>query len=136
MQMTSKKNVFRFVRRVFPVVLTGLVTGVLMGTVLEIFYRIGEQTVAGTVERSLSGWEALATFLVTPVVSAMLTILVSRERRLFRGLTLVAYLTAFIPLFGLGAADGSNIGVMAVGGTIGGTFWGLLVFRPLPVLSE
>ena len=108
----------------------------LLGTVLEIFYRIGEQTVAGTVERSLSGWEALATFLVTPVVSAVLTISVSRERRLLRRLMLVAYLTAFIPLFGLGAADGSNVGVMAVGGTIGGTFWGLLVFRPLPVVSE
>ena len=134
--MTSKKNVFRFVRRIFPIVFTGLVTGVLLGTVLEIFYRIGEQTVAGTVERSLSGWEALATFLVTPVVSAVLTISVSRERRLLRRLMLVAYLTAFIPLCGLGAADGSNVGVMAVGGTIGGTFWGLLVFRPLPVVSE
>lgn len=134
--MTSKKNVFRFVRRMFPIVCIGLVTGVLLGTGLEIFYRIGEQTVAGTVERSLSGWEALATFLVTPVVSAVLTISVSRERRLLRRLMLVAYLTAFIPLFGLGAADGSNVGVMAVGGTIGGTFWGLLVFRPLPVVSE
>ena len=134
--MTSKKNVFRFVRRMFPIVCIGLVTGVLLGTGLEIFYRIGEQTVAGTVERSLSGWEALATFLVTPVVSAVLTISVSRERRLLRRLMLVAYLTAFIPLFGLGAADGSNVGGMAVGGTIGGTFWGLLVFRPLPVLSE
>lgn len=136
MQMTSKKNVFRFVRRIFPIVLSGLVTGVLVGMVLEIFYRIGEQTVAGNVERSLSGSEALATFLVTPIVSAVLTTLVSRDRRLFRGLMLVGYLTAFIPLFGLGAADGSNVGVMAVGGTIGGTFWGLLVFRPLPVLSE
>ena len=105
----------------------------LVGLALEISYRVGDHPFADNIEGVVSGKEALITFLVTPAVAAVLATLGSRDRRLFWRLIAVAYLTTFIPLLGLAVADGSNVGVMMVGGAIGGTLWGLvLLLRPMP----
>ena len=129
----SAGKVLRVGRRMFLGLLTGLVTGLLVGLALEVSYRIGDQAFADNIEGMLSAQETLITFLVMSGLAAVLATLGSRNRTLLRRLIAVAYLTTCIPLFGLAIADGTNVGVLMVGGTIGGTLWGLaLLLSPAP----
>ena len=96
-------------------VLTGLFTGLLVALAEEFFSRDG----------TLSGAEALATFVPLPLLAALLVSIGLRQRRLTLRLTGVAYLTLAIPLFGIGMG-GANILQQMLGGAIGGGFWGLL----------
>jgi len=109
--------------------ITGLLNGVSLATLLP--YRRC-QGVLSSLRRGARWEEMLITFLLLPPVAAGLAALCWRARSLFPRLIPVAYLTAFLPLLGLGIADGSNPIVMTVGGGVGGTFWGLLL---LPVLA-
>ena len=114
------------------VVLTGLFTGLFVGSSAWFFQRDGE----------LDGIEALATFVPLPLFAALLvsngvSIGLRRHRLALRmtGRTLdliavrrmavVAYLTLFIPLLGIGIG-GANVLQQMLGGAIGGGFWGLL----------
>ena len=101
-------------------VLTGLFTGLLVALAEEFFSRDG----------TLSGAEALATFVPLPLLAALLVSIGLRQRRLTLRLTGVAYLTLAIPLFGIGMG-GANVLQQMLGGAIGGGFWGLLfAIRP------
>ena len=106
----------RINRRVFlAAVLTGLFTGLFVALAEEFFSRDG----------TLSGAEALATFVPLPLLAALLVSIGLRRRRLVRRLTGVAFLTLAIPLFGIGIG-GANVLQQMLGGAIGGGFWGLL----------
>ena len=111
---------------------TGLSTGLFVALAEEFFSRDG----------TLSGTEALATFVPLPLFAALLvsngvSIGLRRPRLALRmtGRTLdliavrrmavVAYLTLFIPLLGIGMG-GANVLQQMLGGAIGGGFWGLL----------
>ncbi|MDP6867249.1 MAG: hypothetical protein QF844_01985 [Acidimicrobiales bacterium] len=109
--MTARIN-----RRIIPAAaLTGLLTGLLVSSTEEFFSRDG----------TFSGTEALATFVSLPLVAAFLVSTGLRQRRLIPRLTGVAYLTLAIPLFGIGMG-GANVLQQALGGVVGGGFWGLL----------
>ena len=119
----------RINRRVFlAAVLTGLCTGLFVALAEEFFSRDG----------TLSGAEALATFVPLPLLAALLVSIGLRRRRLalrmtgrtldliaVRRMAVVAYLTLFIPLLGFGIG-GANVLQQMLGGAIGGGFWGLL----------
>ena len=94
---------------------TGLSTGLFVALAEEFFSRDG----------TLSGPEALATFVSLPLLAALLVSIGLRRRHLARRLTGVAYLTLAIPLFGIGMG-GANVLQQILGGVIGGGFWGLL----------
>ena len=131
--LPMKGKAYRLGVRLVAGSLTGLLTGLLMGSALELFYRIGDaKGCSPPCDGVLDGREMMITFLLLPPVAAGLVALCWRARSLFPRLIPVAYLTAFLPLLGLGIADGSNPIVMTVGGGVGGTFWGLLL---LPVLA-
>ena len=106
----------RISRRVFlAAVLTGLFTGLFVALAEEFFSRDG----------TLSGAEALATFVPLPLLAALLVSIGLRRRLLARRMTGVAYLTLAIPLLGIGIG-GANVLQQMLGGAIGGGFWGLL----------
>ena len=94
---------------------TGLSTGLFVALAEEFFSRDG----------TLSGLEALATFVPLPLLAALLVSIVLRQRHLARRMTGVAYLTLVIPLLGIGMG-GANVFQQMLGGVIGGGFWGLL----------
>ena len=94
---------------------TGLSTGLFIALAEEFFSRDG----------TLSGPEALATFVPLPLLAALLVSIVLRRRHLARRMTGVAYLTLVIPLLGIGMG-GANVFQQMLGGVIGGGFWGLL----------
>ena len=107
---------------------TGLFTGLFVALAEEFFSRDG----------TLSGAEALATFVPLPLLAALLVSIGLRRHRLalrmtgrtldliaVRRMAVVAYLTLFIPLFGIGMG-GANVLQWMLGGAIGGGFWGLL----------
>ena len=94
---------------------TGLFTGLFVALAEEFFSRDG----------TLSGAEALATFVPLPLLAALLVSIGLRRRRLARRLTGVAFLTLAIPLFGIGIG-GANVLQQMLGVAIGGGFWGLL----------
>ena len=94
---------------------TGLSTGLFVALAEEFFSRDG----------TLSGTEALATFVPLPLLAALLVSIVLRRRHLARRMTGVAYLTLAIPLLGIGMG-GANVLQQMLGGVIGGGFWGLL----------
>jgi hypothetical protein len=94
---------------------TGLFTGLFVASAEEFFSRDG----------TLSGTEALATFVPLPLLAALLVSIVLRRRHLARRMTGVAYLTLAIPLLGIGMG-GANVLQQMLGGVIGGGFWGLL----------
>ena len=94
---------------------TGLSTGLFVALAEEFFSRDG----------TLSGTEALATFIPLPLLAALLVCIVLRRRHLARRMTGVAYLTLAIPLLGIGMG-GANVLQQMLGGVIGGGFWGLL----------
>jgi len=94
---------------------TGLSTGLFVALAEEFFSRDG----------TLSGTEALATFVPLPLLAALLVCIVLRRRHLARRMTGVAYLTLAIPLLGIGMG-GANVLQQMLGGVIGGGFWGLL----------
>ena len=96
-------------------VLTGLFTGLFVALAEEFFSRDG----------TLSGAEALATFVPLPLLAALLVSIGLRRRLLARRMTGVAYLTLAIPLLGIGIG-GANVLQQMLGGAIGGGFWGLL----------
>ena len=115
------------------VVLTGLFTGLFVGSSAWFFQRDGE----------LDGIEALATFVVPlPLFAALLvskgiSIGLRRHRLALRitGRTLdliavrrmavCAYLTLFIPLLSIGFAGDNDVRQWMLGGAIGGGLWGL-----------
>ena len=106
----------RINRRVFlAAVLTGLFTGLFVALAEEFFSRDG----------TLSGAEALATFVPLPLLAALLVSIGLRRRLLAQRMTGVAYLTLAIPLLGIGIG-GANVLQQMLGGAIGGGFWGLL----------
>ena len=94
---------------------TGLSTGLFIALAEEFFSRDG----------TLSGTEALVTFIPLPLLAALLVSIVLRRRHLARRMTGVAYLTLVIPLLGIGMG-GANVLQQMLGGVIGGGFWGLL----------
>ena len=94
---------------------TGLSTGLFVALAEEFFSRDG----------TLSGTEALVTFIPLPLLAALLVSIVLRRRHLARRMTGVAYLTLAIPLLGIGMG-GANVLQQMLGGAIGGGFWGLL----------
>ena len=96
-------------------VLTGLFTGLFVASAEEFFSRDG----------TLSGAEALATFVPLPLLAALLVSIGLRRRRLALRMTGVAYLTLAIPLLGIGIG-GANVLQQMLGGVLGGGFWGLL----------
>jgi len=99
---------------------TGLSTGLFVALAEEFFSRDG----------TLSGTEALATFVPLPLLAALLVSIVLRRRHLARRMTGVAYLTLAIPLLGIGMG-GANVLQQMLGGAIGGGLWGLLfAIRP------
>ena len=67
----------------------------------------------------LSGWEALVTFVLLPLLAALLVSIGLRRRHLAPRLIVVAYLTLAIPLFGI-SAGGANVLQQMLGGIIGG----------------
>ena len=114
------------------VVLTGLFTGLFVGSSAWFFQRDG----------ALDGIEALATFVPLPLFAALLvsngvSIGLRRHRLALRitGRTLdliavrrmavVAYLTLFIPLLSIGFAGDNDVRQWMLGGAIGGGLWGL-----------
>ena len=107
-------------RILLAAILTGLFTGLFVALAEEFFSRDG----------TLSGAEALATFVPLPLLAALLVSIGLRRRHLARRLTGVAFLTLAIPLLGIGIG-GANVLQQALGGAIGGGFWGLFfAIRP------
>ena len=102
-------------RILLAAILTGLFTGLFVALAEKFFSRDG----------TLSGTEALATFVPLPLFAALLVCIVLRRRHLARRMTGVAYLTLAIPLLGIGMG-GANVLQQMLGGAIGGAFWGLL----------
>ena len=99
---------------------TGIFTGLFVALAEEFFSRDG----------TLSGAEALATFVPLPLLAVLLVSIGLRRPRLARRLTGVAFLTLAIPLLGIGIG-GANVLQQTLGGAIGGGFWGLLfAIRP------
>ena len=102
-------------RILLAAILTGLFTGLFVASAEEFFSRDG----------TLSGTEALTTFVPLPLLAALLVSIGLRRRRFIRRMTGVAYLTLAIPLFGIGMG-GANVLQQMLGGVIGGGFWGVL----------
>ena len=102
------------IRIFLAAILTGLFTG--------LFVSLGEKFFSR--EETLGGSEALAVFISFPLLAAFLVVIVLRQRRITRRMIGVAYLTLFIPLFGIGIG-GANVLQQIIGGSIGGIFWGL-----------
>jgi len=102
------------IRIFLAAILTGLFTG--------LFVSLGEKFFSR--DETLEGSEALAVFIPFPLLAAFLVVIVLRQRRITRRMIGVAYLTLFIPLFGIGMG-GANVLQQMIGGSIGGVFWGL-----------
>ncbi|HCV33964.1 MAG TPA: hypothetical protein DGF10_04790 [Acidimicrobiaceae bacterium] len=94
--------------------LTGFLAGSFIASAENNFSRDGV----------LSGWEALVTFVLLPLLAALLVSIGLRRRHLAPRLIVVAYLTLAIPLFGI-SAGGANVLQQMLGGIIGGSVWGL-----------
>lgn len=97
-------------------ILTGLVTGLFVASVEELFSRDGE----------LGGVEALVAFIPTPILAAVFVSIGLRQRHINLRMIGVAYLTLVIPLLGIGMG-GANVFQQIIGGALGGAFWGLLL---------
>ena len=95
--------------------LTGLLTGMGCSLLHDFFSR----------DNDFSGREALLTAVAVPLLIALFVWNAHRfglwKTRLWI-LVLVAYLTLFIPLVGIGAGD-ANFFQMALGGFLGGVVW-------------
>ncbi len=95
--------------------LTGLLTGMGCSLLHDFFSR----------DNDFSGREALLTAVAVPLLMALFVWNAHRfglwKTRLWI-LVLVAYLTLFIPLVGIGAGD-ANFFQMALGGFLGGVVW-------------
>ena len=100
--------------------LTGLATGLAWSSVVELFSR----------DQSFSGTEFL-TSLVVPGLVAVLVWKLWRTGLVFG--VIVAYLTVFVPLLGMGAG-GANVAQSTLGGAIAGVVYGSpwVIWRRIP----
>ena len=122
---------------IVAVLLVGYVTGIVTGALVSVLMSVVTDIVFFGKNLMSRGWTALLTLIGTPLASVFIIsfsikiLLINGKKDLglamprFTQLIPVAFLTLFIPVFGMlmGTPKEVNYLAMIIGGALGGAFW-------------